>query len=132
MPGTAQEAEREVMHLKERMLAIASAIFTLISIYTAMLQPTALSLLHKLAVHPLDKIFRAALLAPLLLSLALTLLLVISMRFKLQYFTSEQAESQARRFRDRHYRLFLMLSLGCLLTTIVIVTVVAAALVLHG
>jgi len=132
MLSTAQEAEEEVRRLKEYMLAIASAIFTFISIYTAILQPLAFSLVHQLASPPWDKILRMILLAPLLSSFLLTILLVGSMRFKLQYFTNEQAREQVKKFHEQYYQCFLLLSACSLLITIVIFIVIATALALYS
>jgi hypothetical protein len=126
MPDTAREAEEEVKRMKEYMLATASIQTALVSIYATVLQPLTLPTTYLWANPLCGELLRIVLLAPFALTLCLIALLACSMRYKLKYFTDEQARKKADEFRELYYEKFMSLSLSSLLATIATMTIVAA------
>ena len=117
--------------MKEYMLATASIQTALVSIYATMLQPLALSTAYQWADPLCNNVLRVLLLSPIVLSLCLITLLACSVRYKLEYFTDEQARKKADEFRELYYENFMRLSACSLLATVMMITL-AAAFMLFG
>jgi hypothetical protein len=121
MPDTTRNAEEEVKRMKEYMLSTASIQTALISIYATMLQPSTLSTTYQWANPFWVTVLRVLLLSPIVLSFCLIVLLACSMRYKLEYFTDEQARKKVDEFRELYYENFMRLSACSLLTTVAII-----------